>query len=148
MLSSACSDSLTPPNCCLTTSIAAASDRASCLFLPCVLFPPSMFFFFFFSSRRRHTRSDRDWSSEVCSSDLCAADALVLPSSSEETWGLVVNEATACGVPSIVSHAVGCAPDLIEEGRTGYIYPFGDIDARSEERRVGKEGRSRWSTYH
>src|SRR2546421_1867729 len=28
------------------------------------------FFFFFFSSRRRHTRSDRDWSSDVCSSDL------------------------------------------------------------------------------
>src|SRR2546421_1194634 len=27
-------------------------------------------FFFFFSSRRRHTRSDRDWSSDVCSSDL------------------------------------------------------------------------------
>src|SRR5206468_8285264 len=30
----------------------------------------SLFFFFFFSSRRRHTRSDRDWSSDVCSSDL------------------------------------------------------------------------------
>src|SRR6185312_9389211 len=29
-----------------------------------------MNFFFFFSSRRRHTRSDRDWSSDVCSSDL------------------------------------------------------------------------------
>src|SRR2546421_1138698 len=29
-----------------------------------------VFFFFFFSSRRRHTRSDRDWSSDVCSSDL------------------------------------------------------------------------------
>src|SRR2546421_8116896 len=31
-----------------------------------------IFFFFFFSSRRRHTRSDRDWSSDVCSSDLAA----------------------------------------------------------------------------
>src|SRR5699024_11213847 len=30
----------------------------------------SLFFFFFFSSRRRHTRSKRDWSSDVCSSDL------------------------------------------------------------------------------
>src|SRR5207249_7987032 len=30
------------------------------------------FFFFFFSSRRRHTRSKRDWSSDVCSSDLCS----------------------------------------------------------------------------
>src|SRR3982751_1685417 len=32
------------------------------------------FFFFFFSSRRRHTRSDRDWSSDVCSSDLLGDD--------------------------------------------------------------------------
>src|SRR5205085_3298009 len=31
----------------------------------------SEFFFFFFSSRRRHTRFDCDWSSDVCSSDLC-----------------------------------------------------------------------------
>src|SRR5437870_4184066 len=30
----------------------------------------SLFFFFFFSSRRRHTRWPRDWSSDVCSSDL------------------------------------------------------------------------------
>src|SRR5207247_5617942 len=33
--------------------------------------------FFFFSSRRRHTRSTRDWSSDVCSSDLYADDAIV-----------------------------------------------------------------------
>src|SRR6266513_5355939 len=33
-------------------------------------------FFFFFSSRRRHTRSKRDWSSDVCSSDLIAATPL------------------------------------------------------------------------
>src|SRR2546428_13079846 len=32
---------------------------------------------FFFSSRRRHTRSDRDWSSDVCSSDLVGADGVV-----------------------------------------------------------------------
>src|SRR5579872_4257583 len=32
-----------------------------------------MLFFFFFSSRRRHTRCGRDWSSDVCSSDLIAA---------------------------------------------------------------------------
>ena len=61
----------------------------------------------------------------------CAADALVLPSSTE-TWGLVVNEAAACSIPSIVSHTVGCAPDLIEEGITGYTYPFGDVDALTE----------------
>src|SRR2546421_887260 len=33
-----------------------------------------IYFFFFFSSRRRHTRSDRDWSSDVCSSDLPACE--------------------------------------------------------------------------
>src|SRR2546422_8402366 len=35
-------------------------------------------FFFFFSSRRRHTRCSRDWSSDVCSSDLGARDTLRL----------------------------------------------------------------------
>src|SRR6266513_5182519 len=38
------------------------------------------FFFFFFSSRRRHTRSKRDWSSDVCSSDLADSKALCSPS--------------------------------------------------------------------
>lgn len=42
-----------------------------------------------------------------------ASDCLVLPSSAEETWGLVVNEAFACGVPAIVSEHAGCAADLI-----------------------------------
>src|ERR1035438_10666191 len=36
-----------------------------------------MFLFFFFSSRRRHTRCLSDWSSDVCSSDLCAADPFI-----------------------------------------------------------------------
>lgn len=57
-----------------------------------------------------------------------AADALVLPSASE-TWGLVVNEAFACGIPAIVSDALGCAPDLIEEGETGFTYPVGNVEA-------------------
>src|SRR2546421_7308776 len=35
------------------------------------------FIFFFFSSRRRHTRSDRDWSSDVCSSDLLDGQVLI-----------------------------------------------------------------------
>jgi len=58
------------------------------------------------------------------------SDLLALPSRSE-TWGLVVNEAMACGTPSIVSNAVGCAPDLIEEGITGFTYPVGDVTALS-----------------
>ena len=54
-----------------------------------------------------------------------AADVLVLPSEGE-TWGLVVNEAMACGLPAIVSDPVGCAPDLINEGKTGFTFPMGD----------------------
>lgn len=60
-----------------------------------------------------------------------ASDCLVL-SSSSETWGLVVNEAMACGLPAIVSDACGCVPDLIVEGVTGYSYPCGDIDALAQ----------------
>jgi glycosyltransferase involved in cell wall biosynthesis len=55
------------------------------------------------------------------------ADCLVLPSDYSETWGLVVNEALATGLPCVVSHAVGCAPDMIREGESGYIYPLGNV---------------------
>jgi len=56
-----------------------------------------------------------------------ASDALVL-ASGEETWGLVVNEAMACGLPAIVSDKVGCSPDLIQAGKTGATYPCGSVD--------------------
>jgi glycosyltransferase involved in cell wall biosynthesis len=58
-----------------------------------------------------------------------ASDLLALPSGPEETWGLVVNEAMACGTPCVVSHACGCAPDMVEGRGTGIVYPCGDIDA-------------------
>ena len=61
-----------------------------------------------------------------------AADVLVLPSDFGETWGLVVNEAMACGLPAIVSDAAGCGPDLIDEGVTGFTYPVGDIGALAD----------------
>jgi len=48
-----------------------------------------------------------------------AANCLVLPS--EETWGLVVNEAFACGLPAIVSNEAGCVPELINEGKSGWV---------------------------
>lgn len=57
-----------------------------------------------------------------------AADVLVL-ASYVDTWGLVVNEAFACGLPAIVSDRVGCAPDLIMDGLTGTVVPAGDIEA-------------------
>lgn len=55
-----------------------------------------------------------------------AADVLVLPSTSE-TWGLVVNEAFACGLPAIVSDRVGCAPDMVKEGLTGSVIRANDV---------------------
>lgn len=54
-----------------------------------------------------------------------AADVLVLPSMSE-TWGLVVNEALACGTPCVVSDACGCAPDMIKPGINGIVFPVTD----------------------
>jgi glycosyltransferase involved in cell wall biosynthesis len=59
-----------------------------------------------------------------------AANVLVLPSDGGETWGLVVNEAMACGLPAIVSDAVGCAPDLVD--KTGFVYSVGDVAALVE----------------
>jgi glycosyltransferase involved in cell wall biosynthesis len=51
-----------------------------------------------------------------------AADIFVLPSSSNETWGMVVNEAMNFGLPVIVSDKVGCSPDLVQAGDNGYIF--------------------------
>jgi glycosyltransferase involved in cell wall biosynthesis len=48
---------------------------------------------------------------------LCAADVLLLLSS--ETWGLVANEAAACGLPLAVSYDAGCSRDLVVDGVTG-----------------------------
>jgi glycosyltransferase involved in cell wall biosynthesis len=60
-----------------------------------------------------------------------AADCLVLPSE-HETWGLVANEALACGRPIVVSDACGCAPDLGNDGRAGRTFPTGDTEALAQ----------------
>lgn len=62
---------------------------------------------------------------------LAASDIFVL-ASNEETWGLVVNEAMACGLPAVVSNKVGCAADLIIEHQTGATYDCGNIDALTQ----------------
>ena len=56
-----------------------------------------------------------------------AADCLIVPSDGRETWGLVVNEALAAGLPVVVSDRVGCQPDLVVEGETGAVAPLGDV---------------------
>jgi len=61
-----------------------------------------------------------------------AADVLALPSEGSETWGLVVNEALACGTPCVVSDACGCAPDMIIPGRSGEIFLMGNVDSLSK----------------
>ncbi len=55
-----------------------------------------------------------------------AADVLVLPSDYSETWGLVVNEAMASGLPSVVSDRCGCALDLATV-RPNVTFPAGQV---------------------
>src|SRR5207245_5838888 len=83
---------------------------------------------FFFSSRRRHTRCYRDWSSDVCSSDL-----LLLRRADE---GAAAAAARGAGQPGQRQEGHPAAEH--HPGAAGVAGP------RSEERRVGKEGRSRW----
>src|SRR5690554_8110434 len=80
---------------------------------------------FFFSSRRRHTRCGRDWSSDVCSSDLRHPRPHDPPARRDHTLG---------GVAAVLG------------GEVHHRAAGAGLDARSEERRVGKECRSRWPT--
>ena len=58
------------------------------------------------------------------------ADLLVLPSVGHgETWGLCINEAMNLAKPVLVSSHVGCGPDLVIPGETGWIFPAGDRGA-------------------
>jgi glycosyltransferase involved in cell wall biosynthesis len=57
-----------------------------------------------------------------------AANLLVFPSE-YEPFGVVVNEAMLCGCPVVVSDRVGARYDLVHEGKTGFVYPCGDLDA-------------------
>jgi len=58
------------------------------------------------------------------------AECLVLPTHSDP-WGLVVNEAMACGLPIIVSSVAGCSTDLVEDGWNGYVVPARDVERLS-----------------
>src|SRR2546426_1909204 len=82
----------------------------------------------FFSSRRRHTRLQGDWSSDVCSSDLIRTDKQI-------------------ELKPLDGHSASfIAPiDMTQQYQP---FKFRVLANRSEERRVGKECRSRWSPYH
>src|SRR5437870_8259375 len=86
-------------------------------------FPTFLTICFFFSSRRRHTRWPRDWSSDVCSSDLCAFHA--------------------CSRRRITHEVLSSL--LWSLAQVGYQRGAVHSKRRSEERRVGKECRSRRS---
>jgi glycosyltransferase involved in cell wall biosynthesis len=60
------------------------------------------------------------------------AEAFILPSISE-TWGLVVNEAMASGLPVLVSNRCGCAPDLVQEGANGFTFDPLDIEQLAQQ---------------
>src|SRR5256885_4151123 len=94
---------------------------------------------FFFSSRRRHTRLQGDWSSDVCSSDLGGIEDPALA---------LIADPRIRFLPFLVFTNREDRPVLL-------VVHFVDVRLipafdriRSEERRVGKECRSRWSPYH
>jgi glycosyltransferase involved in cell wall biosynthesis len=56
-----------------------------------------------------------------------AADIFALPSKEHETWGIVVNEAMNFALPIVVSDKVGCGPDLVREGQSGFVVSADDL---------------------
>src|SRR3712207_8400995 len=88
----------------------------------------------FFSSRRRHTRYWRDWSSDVCSSDLA----------------LFVDFDPEHGIPAGRTWEQELYSALRRTDAVVFLASEASVRSpwRSEERRVGKECRSRWSPYH
>ena len=94
---------------------------------------------FFFSSRRRHTRSLCDWSSDVCSSDLGLSILFIF--SKNQLLVLLIFAIVFFVSISFIS-ALICMVSFL-------LLTLGLVcSSRSEERRVGKECRSRWSPYH
>src|SRR5207245_4504504 len=93
----------------------------------------------FFSSRRRHTRCYRDWSSDVCSSDLnVKAESLRLGDFSQPEVGTLYRQHTDETGQPFTPEALVRVWELTE-GQPWLVNAL-----RSEERRVGEEGRERW----
>src|SRR5690606_40469158 len=98
---------------------------------------------FFVSSRRRHTSFSRDWSSDVCSSDL----KLCFGGEGADTFYLVSEKLNSIRVFTRIGKDIH---DTTPYGKlSGFKNEIGHLESiRSEERRVGKECRYRTSTYH
>src|SRR3712207_7318075 len=108
-------------------------------------------FCFFFSSRRRHTRYWRDWCSDVCSSDLeiedqCLCGGIALQPSDEPVHLADDPLDLAFQRTRFVRQVIDI--QRVSGQRNVLRWPGANGQGRSEERRVGKEGRSRWSPYH
>src|SRR5688572_30965433 len=97
---------------------------------------------FFFSSRRRHTRFDCDWSSDVCSSDL-PNDHVNMAQSTNDVFPTAMRLSAVSMLGRLVPELQRLANALDEKG-----VEFADVIKRSEERRVGKEFRSRGVPEH
>src|SRR5437762_6487969 len=100
----------------------------------CILF---FFFFFFFSSRRRHTRYIGDWSSDVCSSDLAQRI--------HRRGSLAAARRLYAGPCRLERR--GREDDARARAAAQFRQQLLDDAGRSEERRVGKEGRWGGGTY-
>src|SRR5688572_31737482 len=106
--------------------------------------------FFFFSSRRRHTRFDCDWSSDVCSSDLNTVIVVEHDEDAIRHADWVVDLGPGAGVHGGEVVAEGTLEQVLASTTSltaAYLNGTRAIEVphRSEERRVGKEGRARWS---
>src|SRR2546426_6533318 len=126
---------------CTTTTVYECTSSSQCSVVVFVFESHySTILFFFFSSRRRHTRLQGDWSSDVCSSDL--RQTKVSRRDQRNDGALQAD------------HRSDKAVDEDQERKLLPVGPQAELQAgagkgdRSEERRVGKECRSRWSPYH
>src|SRR5439155_17551543 len=98
---------------------------------------------FFFSSRRRHTRWPRDWSSDVCSSDLFEGEYPSYWNEGSEPAGATLSWATDDA--RSFGRSLKITKGVTSDSAAWISDNMVDYWSRSEERRVGKECRSWWS---
>src|SRR5690606_40555330 len=98
----------------------------------------------FFSSRRRHTRFSRDWSSDVCSSDLGGALARSYIASTHDAEIFDRNVRELANIVAAIEHGIASGRGDATLAAIVLFWPLVERGMRSEERRVGKGGIARW----